>query len=54
MANYELLISELKSGRFMQTVVARRVKKSGVFMGLDLLLLDEKVVLLILKSPFDS
>ncbi|KAH0893996.1 hypothetical protein HID58_056425, partial [Brassica napus] len=25
----ELLISELKSGRFMQTVVARRVKKSG-------------------------
>ncbi|CAN6825152.1 unnamed protein product, partial [Brassica oleracea] len=29
MANYELLISELKSGRFMQTVVARRVKKSG-------------------------
>ncbi|KAF3511181.1 hypothetical protein F2Q69_00008790 [Brassica cretica] len=27
MANYELLISELKSGRFMQTVVARRVKK---------------------------
>ncbi|WZZ46286.1 hypothetical protein YC2023_042545 [Brassica napus] len=35
MANYELLISELKSGRFMQTVVARRVKKSGGVHGAD-------------------
>ncbi|CAN6817688.1 unnamed protein product [Brassica oleracea] len=38
MANYELLISELKSGRFMQTVVARRVKKS---MGLSCLRADQ-------------
>ncbi|CAF1710280.1 unnamed protein product [Brassica napus] len=38
MANYELLISELKSGRFMQTVVARRVKKSG---GLSCLRADQ-------------
>ncbi|CAN6986286.1 unnamed protein product [Brassica oleracea var. botrytis] len=37
MANYELLISELKSGRFMQTVVARRVKKSGGVHGYHVL-----------------
>lgn len=66
MANSELFISELKSGCCRQTIVAPhlangrlesgewRVEKGGGGHGFDLLLLDEKVVLLNLKSPFQK
>lgn len=66
MANSELFISELKSGCCRQTIVAPhlangrlesgewRVEKGGGAHGFDLLLLDEKVVLLNLKSPFQK